>query len=234
MPSFSAQHSSKKLQQPSCGPNSSSTINLSNYDLLLNRSVGKESSQRAAAGQKSCQKEPQSSTGKVSIIRNNKKLIDYQDRLIQSVLSNTSASIHPNMSGGMSFLDRSHQNLNDSRHNERNHENSSVNAKINKNKLYSSFDEFKESFSRRVDETNNDEDITDDSTEEIAHPAKILATRPDYYTIPSMDVLASMTESDGSCKVKNFVIGREKFGSLMFPGITDVSNLNIDRDVHFK
>ena len=78
-----------------------------------------------------------------------------------------------------------------------------------------------------------DEKNTEDSDENI-HPVNIQATRPDYYTIPTLDVLAEIRDEIGNCYVRDFVIGRENYGKLTFSGTTNVANLNIDRDVLFK
>lgn len=59
------------------------------------------------------------------------------------------------------------------------------------------------------------------------HPAGVILKRQGYYCIPSLEELASIT-SDGTCLVENFTIGREGYGSVFFPGITDISNLNLD------
>ena len=40
------------------------------------------------------------------------------------------------------------------------------------------------------------------------HPAGIILTRPGYYTIPSLEELATMIDDDGRCKVSDFIIGR--------------------------
>ncbi|XP_049860022.1 nuclear pore complex protein Nup98-Nup96 isoform X1 [Schistocerca gregaria] len=66
------------------------------------------------------------------------------------------------------------------------------------------------------------------------HPAKIVLTRAGYYTIPSLDELASCVESDGSCIVDNFTVGREGYGNVFFPDQMDVAGLNLDEIVHFR
>ena len=60
------------------------------------------------------------------------------------------------------------------------------------------------------------------------HPAGIVLRRPGYYTMPSLEELAEMTDKDGICVVDNFVVGREGFGNVLFSGKTDVTGLNLD------
>ena len=43
-----------------------------------------------------------------------------------------------------------------------------------------------------------------------------------------MDELAEMTDSNGNCQVENFVVGREGYGNVFFPGMTTVTGLNLD------
>ena len=60
------------------------------------------------------------------------------------------------------------------------------------------------------------------------HPAGIVLTRPGYYTLPSLEVMAELVDDSGECNVEDLTIGREGYGSIFFPGITDVTNLNFD------
>lgn len=62
----------------------------------------------------------------------------------------------------------------------------------------------------------------------IAHPAGIISTRADYYTIPSLEDLPEYMDANGDCMVDNLSIGREGYGSVFFPGVTNVANLDID------
>lgn len=59
------------------------------------------------------------------------------------------------------------------------------------------------------------------------HPAGVVLRRPGYYIIPSLEELADYTE-DGECLAENLVIGREGYGNVLFPGVTDVTGLNLD------
>lgn len=70
---------------------------------------------------------------------------------------------------------------------------------------------------------------TDEQTDVVEpHPCGIVCTRSDYFTIPALDELEDYLESDGDCPVENFSIGREGYGSIFFPGVTNVANLDID------
>ncbi|MBN3289463.1 NUP98 protein, partial [Polypterus senegalus] len=62
----------------------------------------------------------------------------------------------------------------------------------------------------------------------------IVLNRVGYYTIPSMDELARMTNENGECIVENFTIGRKGYGSVYFPGRINLTNLNLDDIVHFR
>lgn len=70
--------------------------------------------------------------------------------------------------------------------------------------------------------------------EETPHPAGIVLRKVGYYTIPSLEELANMVDEDGNCFVENFTIGRESYGNVYFPGITNVAKLNLDEIVHFR
>ena len=60
------------------------------------------------------------------------------------------------------------------------------------------------------------------------HPAGIVLTRPEYYTLPSMEELAEMVNENGECFVDGFTIGREGYGSIHFPGVVNVAGLILD------
>ncbi|XP_061485203.1 nuclear pore complex protein Nup98-Nup96 isoform X2 [Rhineura floridana] len=76
----------------------------------------------------------------------------------------------------------------------------------------------------------------EEETEDIhhAHPAGIVLTRVGYYTIPSMDELAKMTNDKGECIVTDFTIGRKGYGSIYFEGEVNLTNLNLDEIVHIR
>nr|XP_045000918.1 nuclear pore complex protein Nup98-Nup96 isoform X2 [Jaculus jaculus] len=85
----------------------------------------------------------------------------------------------------------------------------------------------------------HDESLQDDR-EEIenstyqTHPAGIILTKVGYYTIPSMDDLAKITNEKGECIVSDFTIGRKGYGSIYFEGEVNLTNLNLDDTVHIR
>ncbi|KAH9492375.1 Nuclear pore complex protein Nup98-Nup96 [Bulinus truncatus] len=66
------------------------------------------------------------------------------------------------------------------------------------------------------------------------HPTGIILTRPGYYTIPSLDEMINFLDENGDCFVEDLTIGRDGFGNVFFPGITNVSGLNLDEIIHFR
>lgn len=66
------------------------------------------------------------------------------------------------------------------------------------------------------------------------HPTRIILRRLGYYTIPKMDQLAELVDSEGRCIVENFTVGRLNYGNLFFPDSMDVAGLNLDEIVHFR
>ncbi|KAJ6232996.1 nuclear pore complex protein nup98-nup96 [Anaeramoeba flamelloides] len=57
-------------------------------------------------------------------------------------------------------------------------------------------------------------------------------TKKDYYTIPPSRKLLTMSVNQLS-KIEDLVIGRKCYGEVMFPGITDINNLNLEDIVFF-
>ncbi|XP_076117192.1 nuclear pore complex protein Nup98-Nup96-like isoform X2 [Mytilus galloprovincialis] len=94
--------------------------------------------------------------------------------------------------------------------------------------------------SRSADETDLDITQRDESLERRPktptppHAAGIVLTRPEYYTLPSMEELAEMVNENGDCFVDGFTIGREGYGSVYFPGVVNVAGLNLDEIVHIR
>lgn len=86
------------------------------------------------------------------------------------------------------------------------------------------------------DESNTEIDTMDERpmTPPPPHPAGLVLTRPGYYTVPSLEVLAELVDDSGDCNVEDLTIGREGYGSIFFPGITNMANLNIDEIVFFR
>ncbi|XP_021098892.1 nuclear pore complex protein Nup98-Nup96 isoform X6 [Heterocephalus glaber] len=90
------------------------------------------------------------------------------------------------------------------------------------------------------EETSFHDDSLQDDREEIennvyhSHPAGIILTKVGYYTIPSMDDLAKITNEKGECIVSDFTIGRKGYGSIYFEGDVNLTNLNLDDIVHIR
>ncbi|XP_057603918.1 nuclear pore complex protein Nup98-Nup96 isoform X6 [Hippopotamus amphibius kiboko] len=90
------------------------------------------------------------------------------------------------------------------------------------------------------EETSFHEESLQDDREEIEsntypmHPAGIILTKAGYYTIPSMDDLAKITNEKGECIVSDFTIGRKGYGSIYFEGDVNLTNLNLDDIVHIR
>jgi len=61
-----------------------------------------------------------------------------------------------------------------------------------------------------------------------AGPSGVLNTRSDYYTIPPVDELDSMATDSDPVEVDNFTVGRHGYGVIVFPGKTDVRDLNLN------
>lgn len=68
--------------------------------------------------------------------------------------------------------------------------------------------------------------------ESVTNAAGITLDRAGYYTIPSLETLSK--DENGACLVENFTIGRENYGNVFFPGVTNVADLNLDEIVHFR
>ena len=60
------------------------------------------------------------------------------------------------------------------------------------------------------------------------HPAGICLRRAGYYIIPTLEELAEVTDESGECRVEDLTIGREGYGSVFFPGETDLTGMNLD------
>ena len=63
-------------------------------------------------------------------------------------------------------------------------------------------------------------------TDAPPHPAGIVLRRHGYFTLPGLEEL--IPDADGRCLVENFVVAREGYGNVLFPGLTDVTGMNLD------
>ncbi|NXD18032.1 NUP98 protein, partial [Nothocercus nigrocapillus] len=89
------------------------------------------------------------------------------------------------------------------------------------------------------DASFHDDSLQDEREEETEtmhhlHPAGIVLTRAGYYTIPSMEELARLTNDRNECVVTDFTIGRKGYGSIYFEGEVNLTNLNLDDIVHIR
>jgi len=63
-------------------------------------------------------------------------------------------------------------------------------------------------------------------TDVSPNPAGVTLRRHGYFTLPALE--AMIPDTDGRCLVENFVVAREGYGNVLFPGLTDVTGLNLD------
>ena len=49
-----------------------------------------------------------------------------------------------------------------------------------------------------------------------------------------MSELATMVDSEGNLNVENFTIGRQGYGNIFFPGMTNIKGMNFDDIVFFR
>ncbi|XP_030328960.1 nuclear pore complex protein Nup98-Nup96 [Strigops habroptila] len=89
------------------------------------------------------------------------------------------------------------------------------------------------------DASFHDDSLQDEREEEPEimhhlHPAGIVLKRAGYYTVPSMEDLAKLTNDRNECVVTGFTIGRRGYGSIYFDGEVNLTNLNLDDIVHIR
>lgn len=61
------------------------------------------------------------------------------------------------------------------------------------------------------------------------HRARIMCSRADYTTIPSLEQLEDMVDDNGDCWVENFTITRADYGQVRFLQRVNVAGLNLDK-----
>ena len=78
--------------------------------------------------------------------------------------------------------------------------------------------------------SDGDKDSLDDSglTDSAPGAGGVVLQRHDYFTKPSLGELHALVAADGSLRVNEFVIGRRGYGEVCFPGVTDITGLNLD------
>ena len=57
--------------------------------------------------------------------------------------------------------------------------------------------------------------------EVCSHPGGITLRRSGYYTIPALAEIRP--DKDGNCLVEGFTIGREGYGNIHYPGVTNIA-----------
>ena len=58
--------------------------------------------------------------------------------------------------------------------------------------------------------------------------------RPEYFTIPDKEQLNKQLAETGKCVIQDFTIGRDGYGSVHFPGSTDITDIDLDDIVHIR
>nr|CDS27270.2 nuclear pore complex protein Nup98 Nup96 [Hymenolepis microstoma] len=64
--------------------------------------------------------------------------------------------------------------------------------------------------------------------------AGIRLSKPGYYMFPTLDELVDLIDESGRCVVQDFVIGRQSYGHILFPGLTDITGIDFDEVVHIR
>ncbi|VDL63635.1 unnamed protein product [Hymenolepis diminuta] len=64
--------------------------------------------------------------------------------------------------------------------------------------------------------------------------AGIRLSKPGYYMFPTLDELDDLIDESGRCAVQDFVIGRQSYGHILFPGLTDITGIDFDEVVHIR
>ena len=83
--------------------------------------------------------------------------------------------------------------------------------------------------------TNTSQDaIEEEEDDSQPQPAGVKLRRAGYYTIPSMSELSTMVDPEGNLNVENFTIGRQGYGNIFFPGMTNIKAMNFDDIVFFR
>ncbi|EUB54569.1 Nuclear pore complex protein Nup98 [Echinococcus granulosus] len=67
-----------------------------------------------------------------------------------------------------------------------------------------------------------------------ANKAGIRLSKPGYYMFPTLDELDALIDKNGRCVVQDFVIGRQSYGHILFPGLTDITGIDFDEVVHIR
>ncbi|VDN95880.1 unnamed protein product [Rodentolepis nana] len=81
--------------------------------------------------------------------------------------------------------------------------------------------------------------VQNDETSDSSHTATtnragIRLSKPGYYMFPTLDELVDLIDESGRCVVQDFVIGRQSYGHILFPGLTDITGIDFDEVVHIR
>ena len=76
--------------------------------------------------------------------------------------------------------------------------------------------------------------LEEEEDDSLPQPAGVKLRRAGYYTIPSMSELSTMVDTEGNLNVENFTIGRQGYGNIFFPGMTNIKGMNFDDIVFFR
>ncbi len=76
-----------------------------------------------------------------------------------------------------------------------------------------------------VVENSNEDECTIKSKNNLCN---IKLNRTDYFTVPSLTDLDELVDEFGRCIVRNFTIGRHKYGNVTFYDPFDVAGLDLD------
>jgi len=85
----------------------------------------------------------------------------------------------------------------------------------------------KPNFVRMAPERSPEEEDEYEDAQPAATSLVPCLTRPEYYSSPSVEAMAKMSEAKLR-QVDNLEIGRHGFGSVKWPGLTDVRRMNFD------
>jgi len=91
---------------------------------------------------------------------------------------------------------------------------------------------FNGSNSAVMSESNQDSAVREDEGE--PHPAGIKLTKVGYKTEPTLQQMKELTTDDGVCKVNNFLIKRDGYGSVYFEGEVNLTGIDLDDIVHIR
>ncbi|VDM31028.1 unnamed protein product [Hydatigera taeniaeformis] len=75
---------------------------------------------------------------------------------------------------------------------------------------------------------------SDSHTTSTANKAGIRLSKPGYYMFPTFEELDALIDENGRCVVQDFVIGRQSYGHILFPGLTDITGIDFDDVVHIR